>query len=272
LTLPGGGSIIGPFTCTLRGRSERLSRARAVVADSSRTASCVIHQRSRVGRQEARVWSGDCRSRGVVSVDVGGTLGYGSAPSLASRLVAASALPPPRATSIVRTTLNVAPSLSNELINRLCHRLGIARSTFPSRHAPSRLRVFPGVPDAMRRLTGARTVVTLSNVSCVDFDEADLRQALGGTVAAHYASCRLRRAKPDARVFRTVATRHGVPVSSLVHVGDDWECDVLGALGAGARAVWITRGRALPRDWERLDRERFGVAVDFSEAVTAVCG
>ncbi|MET0789914.1 MAG: HAD-IA family hydrolase [Polyangiaceae bacterium] len=54
--------------------------------------------------------------------------------------------------------------------------------------------------------------------------------------------------KPDARIFQHAAGLLGVPLAELVHVGDAWEADVLGARAAGAEAVWFspTDERALP--------------------------
>ena len=54
--------------------------------------------------------------------------------------------------------------------------------------------------------------------------------------------------KPDPRIFQHAAEQLGVPLSEIVHVGDAWEADVLGACAAGARAIWFapTDARALP--------------------------
>jgi HAD superfamily hydrolase (TIGR01509 family) len=55
--------------------------------------------------------------------------------------------------------------------------------------------------------------------------------------------------KPDPRIFEWTAERLGVPTRDLVHVGDVWVADVEGALGVGARAIWVTadsRGVTLP--------------------------
>jgi len=45
--------------------------------------------------------------------------------------------------------------------------------------------------------------------------------------------------KPDPRIFQHACERLGVAASDLLHVGDAWEADVQGALGAGASAVWF---------------------------------
>lgn len=55
--------------------------------------------------------------------------------------------------------------------------------------------------------------------------------------------------KPDPRIFSHACAALGVDNSQLLHVGDAWEADVRGALGASASAVWFDRQhreRALP--------------------------
>jgi putative hydrolase of the HAD superfamily len=55
--------------------------------------------------------------------------------------------------------------------------------------------------------------------------------------------------KPDPRIFEWTAERLGVPARDLLHVGDAWVADIEGALGVGARAIWVTsdsRGVTLP--------------------------
>jgi HAD superfamily hydrolase (TIGR01549 family) len=45
--------------------------------------------------------------------------------------------------------------------------------------------------------------------------------------------------KPDPRIFRLACQQLGVEPEQLIHVGDSWEADVAGALGASASAVWF---------------------------------
>jgi putative hydrolase of the HAD superfamily len=54
--------------------------------------------------------------------------------------------------------------------------------------------------------------------------------------------------KPDSRIFEHAAKALGVPLAEIVHVGDAWEADVIGARSAGAQAIWFapTDDRALP--------------------------
>jgi putative hydrolase of the HAD superfamily len=51
--------------------------------------------------------------------------------------------------------------------------------------------------------------------------------------------------KPDVRAFEAVREATGCPLSDVVHVGDSLETDVLGALRAGATAVWLNRNGSL---------------------------
>lgn len=76
--------------------------------------------------------------------------------------------------------------------------------------------------------------------------------------------------KPNPRIFELAAEALGVKLSDIVHVGDAWEADVLGACAVGAQAVWYapTDDRALPegvvacRDADELRQalKQFGVA------------
>ncbi|HET7541069.1 MAG TPA: HAD family hydrolase [Polyangiaceae bacterium] len=54
--------------------------------------------------------------------------------------------------------------------------------------------------------------------------------------------------KPNPRIFQLAAEALGVKLEQIVHVGDAWEADVLGARAAGAQAIWYapTDERALP--------------------------
>jgi HAD superfamily hydrolase (TIGR01509 family) len=45
--------------------------------------------------------------------------------------------------------------------------------------------------------------------------------------------------KPDARIFELAAHALDTPLAEVVHVGDAWEADVIGALSAGAQAIWF---------------------------------
>jgi putative hydrolase of the HAD superfamily len=52
--------------------------------------------------------------------------------------------------------------------------------------------------------------------------------------------------KPDPRVFALAMCELHCDRGEVIMVGDSWERDVLGALGAGIKAVWIAAGRTPP--------------------------
>ena len=47
--------------------------------------------------------------------------------------------------------------------------------------------------------------------------------------------------KPDPRVFAHACKEIGTLPEETVYVGDEYDVDVVGALGAGVRTVWLVR-------------------------------
>lgn len=128
--------------------------------------------------------------------------------------------------------------------------------TFLWSEQPSRnlwRRPIAGMKDLLRdlRASGVRLGV-LSN------SEGRLAELLTELEWAPYFdavadSGRLGFEKPDRRIFEWTAERLGVEPGELIHVGDAWAADVEGALGVGARAIWVTRALSLPSMGERYD-------------------
>jgi putative hydrolase of the HAD superfamily len=50
--------------------------------------------------------------------------------------------------------------------------------------------------------------------------------------------------KPEPAIFHHAAALLGCVPAELLHVGDSWEDDVVGALGAGCQAAWYCRGES----------------------------
>ncbi|MGA7860829.1 MAG: HAD family hydrolase [Thermoplasmata archaeon] len=63
-------------------------------------------------------------------------------------------------------------------------------------------------------------------------------------------------AKPDPRLFREASERLGIPAAGILHVGDRWSTDVIGALSVGMGAA-LYRG-LWSRHWDRDE----GMATD----------
>lgn len=110
----------------------------------------------------------------------------------------------------------------------------------------------PGARTALAALaeTGARVVLTSNSLSTTSEVH---RQLLTDLDLAGYFddllfSGDLGVAKPRPEVFLAVAARAGTTPGRVVHVGDDWDTDICGALAAGCRAVYYhPHGPARPQ-------------------------
>jgi HAD superfamily hydrolase (TIGR01549 family) len=60
--------------------------------------------------------------------------------------------------------------------------------------------------------------------------------------------------KPDPAPFRLCLERMRLRPEEAVYVGDDWRIDILGARGAGMRAVWL-RHESVRRNWPAGDAD-----------------
>ncbi len=94
---------------------------------------------------------------------------------------------------------------------------------------PAILRAFRerGVPVALITNTARR------GSTWEEFLRGQGLEGLGPIVT----SCEIGCAKPDPRIFHAAARRLGVDGSAILHVGDRWELDVVGALAAGCGAA-----------------------------------
>lgn len=184
----------------------------------------------------------------LISVDVGGTLGHVVGSSLASVLAEASPLDPREARRIMRHRLHTQPAITPPVITEICRELRIPTDVFPQAVAASPLILVPGALAALRAMSDRATVVTLSNVTCLEAGTDQLRELLAPWVSNHFPSCRIGYAKPDPAAFETVAHACGTKTVNMVHIGDDWECDIVGAISVNATAIWISSGRPVPDD------------------------
>lgn len=110
-------------------------------------------------------------------------------------------------------------------------------------------RPIPGMIELVSELKRAGTPIAI--ISNSEGHLAELVDELGWT--PHFDvvvdSGRVGIDKPDPRIFTHACAALGVTNQELLHVGDAWEADVQGALGASASAVWFDRehrARALP--------------------------
>ncbi|UQU64774.1 HAD family hydrolase [Couchioplanes caeruleus] len=205
----------------------------------------------------------------LVTVDVGGTIGTTDRPGITAALVAASPLARRAAVQLLRERLHTAPAITDQVVEEVCRTLRIPVTAFPRHATATPLRLFTFAAAALEQISVLLPVVTLSNVTCVEADLPQLRQLLAPWVDDHFPSCRIGYAKPDPRAFEAVAAQRCIDTTQMVHIGDDWECDVLGATRVGARAIWISGGRPLPEATEAV-KSNVLVATDLAAATRHV--
>jgi HAD superfamily hydrolase (TIGR01549 family) len=100
-------------------------------------------------------------------------------------------------------------------------------------------RANPEVVALLRRLErlGVPTLLLTNSARRASTWSAYLDRAGGPRFDHVVSSCDLGVAKPDVRIFREAARRLDIPPPKILHVGDRWDLDVVGALGAGFGAA-----------------------------------
>jgi FMN hydrolase / 5-amino-6-(5-phospho-D-ribitylamino)uracil phosphatase len=100
----------------------------------------------------------------------------------------------------------------------------------------NRVELFDEVPGALAALAARWPIVALTN------GNADLH---GIGLAAHFTATVSARgfgiAKPDTRIFHEACRHLAVAPHEVLHIGDDWALDVVGAHRAGLRTAWVRR-------------------------------
>lgn len=99
-----------------------------------------------------------------------------------------------------------------------------------------RVELFEDALPALEWLAARYPVVALSN------GNADVhRVGLGRHFQAALSAREFGVGKPDARIFHAAAQAAGAGAAEVLHIGDDAQLDVVGALGAGMQVAWLNR-------------------------------
>jgi len=109
-------------------------------------------------------------------------------------------------------------------------------------------RPVDGAPATLRRLHEQVRIGIVTNNEVAEQEEKVRFLGIQQSVDLLVVSGEVGVTKPDPRIFRTALERAGVEPAQAVMIGDSWENDVLGALGAGVRPVWFNRFHLRPPD------------------------
>jgi FMN hydrolase / 5-amino-6-(5-phospho-D-ribitylamino)uracil phosphatase len=104
---------------------------------------------------------------------------------------------------------------------------------FAARHE---VEFYADVQPALRRLASRFPLFALSNGNA-DLQRVGLSPWFAGGVNAKQAGV----GKPHPDIFVKACAALRLPAQQVLHVGDDLDLDVAGALGAGLHAVWVCR-------------------------------
>ena len=156
--------------------------------------------------------------------------------------------PPVVSGSLYDTSDEITKAWWNSFNARLFQRLGLedGLETFQAEMweifgRPEIYRPYPEVPMVLDELKRRR--YRLGVVSNWDSRLPAIFESLG--IASNFdfilASAAVGVEKPDPRIFEVALARAGVPPRKAVHVGDDFEADILGARSAGIDAFHLVR-------------------------------
>lgn len=104
-----------------------------------------------------------------------------------------------------------------------------------------RVTLYDDALHALERLAARYPLLALSNGNA-DVALTGVGHCFVGRLGAREAGV----AKPDPRIFALGCEALGVPADAVLHVGDSWHHDVLGADAAGLHTAWVHRGAVLP--------------------------
>lgn len=109
-----------------------------------------------------------------------------------------------------------------------------------SRAFVGRIPAPPEVGPLLERLAGRFSLAILSNWPlAITIDEFLDAAGWRACLAAVVVSQRVGAIKPDQRIFRVAETELGQQGPAILHLGDDWAADVVGAKRAGWQAAYL---------------------------------
>ena len=100
----------------------------------------------------------------------------------------------------------------------------------------NRVELFDDALPALQALAARWPIVALTNGNA-DLQRIGIADHFTATVSAREFGA----AKPDARIFHEACRLLAAQPAQVMHIGDDWALDVVGAHRAGLRSAWVRR-------------------------------
>jgi 2-haloalkanoic acid dehalogenase type II len=102
-----------------------------------------------------------------------------------------------------------------------------------------KVRAYPEVPSVLRQLEGEVAMAVVSNMDTMLLLQALHNNGLSFTFVI--ASEEEQRYKPSASIFQRAIRYLGLPASNILHVGDSYDEDVVGAAAVGMGSILMQR-------------------------------
>ena len=132
-------------------------------------------------------------------------------------------------------------------------------------HARHDVTLYDDVLPGLERLAARFRLVAVSNGNA-ELHRVGLDRFFAGSVSARLHGV----AKPDPSIFRAACAAAGAAPHRVLHLGDDLDTDVGGALAAGLHAGWICRADgAHASAAPRAGAHRFATLLDVAAALGA---
>jgi len=133
-----------------------------------------------------------------------------------------------------------------------------------------RVEAMPHAAETLATLQSGWLIALATNAAASD--ETQIRAALARVGLAHYFDAiycfrAIGYKKPSAEFFAYILNDLGIPATSAIMIGDDFETDVVGANRCGIRAVWLNTVSN-----EARRGEMFETIHDLSELPQALAG
>jgi len=111
------------------------------------------------------------------------------------------------------------------------------------RHARNQVALWDDVLPVLDYLRQRYRLVSITNGN-VQLEHTPLQGYFHLSLSAEDVGA----AKPDPALFHSVAQWSGLPYAQMLHVGDDWERDVLPAKRLGMSTAWVHRKAVSPAE------------------------
>lgn len=126
--------------------------------------------------------------------------------------------------------------------------------------ARQKVHLFDDSLPALKRLSKKLPLAAITNGNA-DLKTIGLENYFQGTIAAHEIGA----IKPDKRLFEAAVQLLGVAPESILHIGDDIQSDVIGALQAGMQSAWLNRQGSSTKQLEKLSLKPQYIVRNLSE-------